>query len=399
MSGTRVHSKLGASAAKRWLSCPGSVALCAALPEPPESKWAREGSAAHRLGEVCLERGQQPADFIGKSVPDFPDVKVSKDMAKAVKVYTDFARSLGFDDPANVVFLEAGFALADFDAELFGHNDLSIYQPAVEVLHVVDYKHGAGVTVEAEDNPQIKFYGLGALLQLARPVQRVDMHIVQPRGRGNAVKSFSLEPIDLWEFGVTLQEGAEATRQPNAPLVPGDHCRFCKAAATCPKLYADALAVAAEDFAATGVPDEIPALSSEEIGKRLKQAEVVTGWVKALEAHAYREAMAGRMPAGRKFIESLGHRQWKDGALAMRQAVRTFNLSEAELFTEPKPVTPAEFERIAKTVATDRKAIESFMEPHLADRKKSLSLVDVSHKRPAVNPVAGEFDDITESDE
>ena len=52
-----------------------------------------------------------------------------------------------------------------------------------------------------------------------------------------------------------LIDYAKATEDPHAPLVPGDHCRFCPAggAGICPALKDKANAVAAQVFA-PGLP-------------------------------------------------------------------------------------------------------------------------------------------------
>ena len=48
------HALLSPSSAKRWLSCPASIALSAGIPEPPESPYAAEGTLAHAVAESKL---------------------------------------------------------------------------------------------------------------------------------------------------------------------------------------------------------------------------------------------------------------------------------------------------------------------------------------------------------
>ena len=48
------HAKLGPSSASRWLNCPGSVALCATVPEEPSSEYADEGTFAHDIAERAI---------------------------------------------------------------------------------------------------------------------------------------------------------------------------------------------------------------------------------------------------------------------------------------------------------------------------------------------------------
>ena len=61
------HAQLSPSSAMRWMTCPGSVALGAALPDT-SSTFADEGTAAHFLAAECLERELNTLDFIGQSI-------------------------------------------------------------------------------------------------------------------------------------------------------------------------------------------------------------------------------------------------------------------------------------------------------------------------------------------
>jgi hypothetical protein len=63
----------------------------------------------------------------------------------------------------------------------FGTGDCVVI--ADGTLHIVDYKHGQGVLVEATDNPQMKLYALGALelFDGIYDIDTVSMTIYQPR--------------------------------------------------------------------------------------------------------------------------------------------------------------------------------------------------------------------------
>lgn len=52
-------------------------------------------------------------------------------------------------------------------------------------MHVIDYKHGLGILVSAEDNPQMKCYALGALelFDDIYDIDTVSMTIYQPDAR------------------------------------------------------------------------------------------------------------------------------------------------------------------------------------------------------------------------
>ena len=53
------HAQVSPSAAYRWISCPGSVALCKGLPDDEGSVYAMEGTIAHHMAELILT-GQKP---------------------------------------------------------------------------------------------------------------------------------------------------------------------------------------------------------------------------------------------------------------------------------------------------------------------------------------------------
>ena len=49
------HAVLSASSSSRWLACPPSAQLCAALPDTV-TDYAREGTCAHELAEYKVQR-------------------------------------------------------------------------------------------------------------------------------------------------------------------------------------------------------------------------------------------------------------------------------------------------------------------------------------------------------
>lgn len=85
------HAQLSPSSAERWITCPGSVALCRNLPDS-SSSYADEGTAAHDLAAKCLESGKDAAEFIGETVDK--GFVVDSTMAGYVQQYVDFVRFL-----------------------------------------------------------------------------------------------------------------------------------------------------------------------------------------------------------------------------------------------------------------------------------------------------------------
>ena len=111
--------------------------------------------------------------------------------------------------------------------------DAGVLSFFTETLEIVDYKNGAGVTVNPLQNPQLLYYAAGVLRHLPRAqrdrVQHLKLTIVQPHVQNAA-------PSRAWEISVVvllmwvdevLVPGVHACTQDNAPLNPGSWCRFC----------------------------------------------------------------------------------------------------------------------------------------------------------------------------
>lgn len=214
------HSKIGASSMSRWSKCPGSIRLCEGTPNI-ESRYAAEGTRAHELAAGILEDPSNLAT-LGPSP-----------MLDAVMVYVDFVRK---ESEGHTLFIEKRFDLSSLHEGLFGTADAIIYREDTKHLIVADYKHGEGVPVEVENNSQLMYYGLGALLSLGLPCETVELVVVQPRcahDRG-PIRRWQIQSVELLSFSADLVEFAKRTQDPDAPLVPGEQCQFCPAKFFCP---------------------------------------------------------------------------------------------------------------------------------------------------------------------
>lgn len=392
-TGAPVHSKLGASIASRWMNCPGSVALCATVPPAPESPYAREGKVAHRLAELCLTAGYEPEDFVGRLIEGF---EVQPEMAEAVRVYVDHVRAVAQQYPEKIVAVEQRVQITGYADDLYGTCDCSIYVPPARKLYVKDYKHGAGVPVEVENNTQCKYYALGALIAAPGPVDTVSITVVQPRcaQSGDPVRTWELPAGELYDFGLELSAAVEATKDPNAPLVPGTWCRFCPASGVCPKLYDDAMTAAGVEFSGdvAGPPSDIGALSSVELGRRLNLADKLEVWLKALRKHAYGEAINGRVPDGYKIVAKRATRQWKDPDAVMDVAALAFDLPAEDLYVR-KPISPAALEKILSR----SKEVRQFTDDMAESVSSGVRLAKESAPGEAITAGAlADFGDITD---
>jgi Protein of unknown function (DUF2800) len=226
------HSELAASAAHRWMACPGSARMTRGVPEEPPSLYIAEGLVAHDKGRVGLQEDREPREFLGQRIGD---VTVTAEMVRGVELYVDLCRAK--IDVADRYWIEQRIDLAPLNPpiDMFGTVDFAAYIRRRRELHIVDFKYGRGTFVPARGNPQMLYYALGATYALGEPVSRVSMTVVQPRFGGNAdpIRTVVLDAVELAEFSFTLMNAARAALAPDAPTVAGNHCRFCRAQGSC----------------------------------------------------------------------------------------------------------------------------------------------------------------------
>ena len=232
------HSPIGASSMSRWAACPGSVALSKGQPNIAGIA-ALEGTAAHELIGLALERA-----FSG----NIPTRTVLENTLKAVLVYADYCEKLKGDD--NPYHVEHSFDMSETYEELYGTADFVSFDPVKKILYVVDYKHGEGLPVEVENNLQLQYYALGALLTLFYKAKFVTMVIVQPRCYHPAghIRTWTVPSLHFIDFEADLIAAAKATKKKNAKLVAGSHCIFCPAKSICTEKHSDNVKSAKRDF-------------------------------------------------------------------------------------------------------------------------------------------------------
>ena len=304
----RAHSELGGSIAKRWIRCPGSVRLCRAADPQEASEYAELGTAAHELAEQCLVLGEDAEDNIGE---EFNGHIVDQNMADAVQVYLDYVAKNTAE--GSKVYVERKFGLEWVHAGMFGSNDCCIWDPATKDLWVIDYKHGQGVTVEAEWNEQLLYYAAGAAAAVIQEtgrsdaVENITLAIVQPRGQGDAIKEWGIHVRELnhWIVSV-LMPAARATDEDDARLEVGDHCKWCAAAPNCPAQRQ----IARKQFDdGMKLPEQ---MTDEELGKVLEVADSMEAWFKQVRGYARNRLSSGLSVPGRKLVAGRNTRKWKN---------------------------------------------------------------------------------------
>jgi hypothetical protein len=380
----RAHSHLGASSASRWLACPGSIRMSHGIPDQ-SSIFAAEGTSAHELGERCLRAGFADAnDYLGEMITvgnhQFP---VTEEMAEAVNLYVQTVKD--YYSPGDILFIEHRFDLSSVHSAMFGTNDAGIYKANGDLI-VLDLKYGQGYAVEAENNVQLAFYGLGLLnvpsLKGAR-ISGVELVIVQPRAPhvDGPVRRWRTDAIHLMEFMEDLRVGALATEDPNAPLAAGPWCKFCKGAGICPALREVAITKAQDEFVDV-LPDE---LTEAKISTLLEQCGLIEDGIRAIRREAYSRMSGGAKVPGWKIVGKRAIRKWASDDVVPRLTM-LFDLDEDQV-VEKKVRSPAQVEKLLP------KAERAALADLIVKASSGTTLARETDRRPEVQPAADAVDD------
>lgn len=370
------HAYLSASVSHRWLSCPPSAKLCAEIRDEA-SPYAQQGTDAHELCEYKVLRTLDQDVTDPTEHLDFFDTEMDNctdEYCFYVMEQYEKAKQL-CEDPK--VLVEQRLDFSKWVPDGFGTGDCLIV--ADKVLQIIDFKYGLGILVEAENNPQMMCYALGALdvYDGIYDIETVEMTIFQPR-RDN-ISTFSMKKEDLLEWAETiLAPTAQLAYNGEGDFHAGDHCQFCKVKATCCKRAEYNMELAAYDF-------ELPAkLEESEIAAILPKIDSLVSWANDVKDYALQQALSGVAYNGFKVVEGKSNRKYTDeAAVASVVANHGYDPYEKKLLG----IT-------AMTSLLGKKKFEELLGGLVAKPPGKPALVPESDKRPALNTAKDDFDEI-----
>lgn len=306
------HAVLSPSSSHRWLTCTPSARLEEKFPDET-SEYAAEGSFAHSFAELKLKKhlGQMDTRAFNKKRKELEGNQYySAELVDYIESYTSFAAERISEAQSRssdaVVMLEQRLDFSRWVPGGFGTGDLVIV--ADGIMEIVDLKYGKGVQVYAEDNPQMKLYGLGALAlyEMLYDIQTVRMTISQPRLDHISTAEMSVEELLKWADEY-LRPRAELAMAGTGAFAAGEHCRFCRARFTCRARAEANLELAGHDFCDAFL------LSHEEIANVLGKAEELAAWVSDIKEYALDQALNHNVKfSGWKLVEGRSNRKYFD---------------------------------------------------------------------------------------
>lgn len=306
------HAILSASSSHRWLHCLPSARLELEF-ENKNGEAAKEGTAAHALSEHKLKKALRIRSKRPTSEYD------SDEMEECTDAYVDFimeqvelARK-SCTDP--IVLIEQRLDFSCYVPDGFGTGDCVIISD--DRLHIVDFKYGMGVLVDAEDNPQMKLYALGALeiYDSLYDIKEISMTIFQPRRENVSTWTVLVEELKAWAEEELKPKAAKAY-QGEGEYMPGPWCTFCRASSRCRARADENLKLAQLEFK---MP---PLLTDSEIEEVLTILPDLTKWANEITAYATDAAVNhGKEWHGFKVVEGRSVRKYKDENAVAEKAV------------------------------------------------------------------------------
>ena len=386
------HALLGASKAHQWMECTPSAKWEQQFEDPAPSEAAQEGTLAHALAEDHLRK-----TLAGKKLTT--PKKIREDplyrpaMEEHVDVYCDEVmatvtkmRDEGADP---IVYLEQKLDLTKWIPEGFGTADCIVI--GTGTVHVFDFKYGKGVPVSAEENPQLKLYGLGAVeeFSLLYDIKDVVLHIVQPRLDSITEWPVSREVLEKWGQFV-VKPTAEKAYNGEGEYVPGeDQCRWCLCKNVC-RAYntymLDKVKARFNDYGEERQPNE---LSKEEIVQLLASVNEIKTWAKKVADWAEDQAINhGVVWPGYKIVEGISRRK-------ITNEQKVIDILRSKGYSTEQVCSLKGFGDLEDLIG--KKTFTELVGEYIEKPKGKPTLVPESDKRPEYNDI--KFTEVKENEE
>lgn len=385
-----VHSLLSPSASHRWMSCPASVRLSKDIPSKT-SKYAKEGTAVHKIIELSIKNNVSPLSFRRKTVEDVVITDAMSHNACRFVEYFNMHHIPGQDIAESELWVDLKFlGITGLDG---GTADGVLVTK--DSITVMDYKNGSGVKVESNMNTQLLCYAVG-LVHMFPGRKEITLVIIQPNVCEEPIEwTISTAEVMIWCKYVLVPKG-KACLDILAPCCPSvSACRFCPYAGYCKAYYNSMNLCTRSDFTSDVILPEVESLTQEQKERVVYYGDMIRNFIEAVENSVKDDLMRGIAGYSLlKLVRKNTRRKLKEDALDDVTSPLWDVLTEDEAYTK-KPRALSELEKAIKKVSdkdTAKKIIDSITEKPEGE----LVVVSYEDKRMAVEPLTSEFTKIGE---
>lgn len=322
------HAKKSLSASPRWSRCPGSIREEEKYLNTSSSA-ASDGIGSHLLLELILSgerravRGGRFAkttsylnETIGLSHVEKPEGWVVDQLRlDRVMVAVDYVqRRLDVLAPDVLLLVEhkTNPGLKYGINDMWGTVDITLIGGSV--LEVIDYKDG--FTYVSENTEQLLAYADGQTehaKQLFFNIKTVKKTIIQPKVEKDPIRSVTHSKKQNDEMAEKLAVAAKLTDDPDAPLIPGDHCKWCRHKLNCKARNQTAI----NTINGSVVPVE---MTNEQLANANDVIPIINDFVNALEKEAEERIKLGQIVPGYEMAPGRKkNRVWTNEVLAERK--------------------------------------------------------------------------------
>lgn len=371
------HKKVGGSTIKRTLMCPAWLNLSEGIPKRPAGKAADRGTLLHNFMEAQYTYGNElgimddltAADVQGRAwrFDELPN-EDQQALWKAWRATEAVLDQLGIDE----IILEKMVQLGDHE-DIGGSADMIALNDKVAL--VLDYKFGRA---PVEDPTQMYFYALCAqedpeTAELVKG-KSVMAAVVQPDVYGDLPMVYNPEPDAMELLHEDVLAAVEKANAGERKGVPGEWCKYCPAAPTCP----------ARRQQVGGFLSYDPQYSKE-LDRAMGLVEQMKDQIKAIEDAAFDELQNGRPVGEWKLVEKRAVRHWTDQTAALKTLKGMRSIKKA-LYIDEKLKTPPQLE---KALEKQGKELPERVLELISQESSGLTLAPGSDKREAKHVVAG----------
>lgn len=380
------HSLLSASSAHRWLECTPS-ARATYTEENECSVYAQEGTAAHELAEIKLS-GRFGKITISETAERIEAFKVdpryapyyNAEFEEYVDEFVEYVcqQTEGLENYH--IFFEFRVDFSHIVPQGFGTADVILVTN--DWIQVIDLKFGQGVPVSAQDNPQLRLYGIGAV-NLFPLSTTVKLTIHQPRLLSCDTEIITKSQLIDWGVHHVKPRAELAIKGEGKYSASEDACRWCKLRGKCKVRADNQLAIARQEFMAPDSGPPVPqSLTEEQIANILEIGPLFNEWLNDVTAYAMGQLLQGVKIPGYKLVQGRSNRIMTDEN-KIADILKGVGLTDEMIY---KPRQMNGISALEKIVGP--KMFGELCKDYLIKPQGKLTLAPETDRRPEVNTLA-----------